>query len=260
MLCPDERLQIAAPRAGHAPPSAQAVRRAGAAGRDRRARRAGSRWSPWWSALVALGLAAWRFVVPAGSSCQDTRLGHDAQGRRPPGRLDDQRQPVRRRPQADDVRRSDARRRDVGAGGRVRDHHVLPLRRRRRRDALRRRREGRGPDGRPRATTWATRRSARRTRPNATFLQLRHGDVVVYLAASGDADAVGGRRARLRVRQGARRRRRPGRGRHRRTPARRLGRAVGRRRVPSGAAEETVSPGRARRSRRRSRPRSATSR
>ena len=147
MLCPDERHQTAAPRAGLRTAQAQAVRRAGAAGRGRRARRARSRWSPWWRRwsrwawppgaswpppAAPARTRAWNTTpkaadLPAGWSISASQYDVDRKQMTVVGPAPGRRQ-----------RR---------AGGRVRDHHVLPLGRRRRRDALRRRRDGRGPDG-----------------------------------------------------------------------------------------------------------------
>ena len=209
------------------------------------------------AALVALGLAAWRFVVPAGAPARTPRGTRRPGTADLPGRLVDQRQPVRRRPQADDRRRPDPRGRNAAQAVVYATITCFPSGAA---DAVTRSADAATAAGQTVTARddLGDRRSAPTDPSSATFLQLRHGDVVVYLAASGDATPSRGRRARLGVRQGARRRRRRGRGRHARP--RRLGRAVGRRRVPSGAAEETVEPRPRPTSRRRSRPRSATSR
>ena len=62
----------ARPEPGRRTAQAPAVRRAGAAGRVRAHDAHGSPGSPWSRRWSRSGLAAWRFVVPAGSACQDT--------------------------------------------------------------------------------------------------------------------------------------------------------------------------------------------
>ena len=141
-------------------------------------------------AAGALALTAWRAIVPAGSACQTTAWDTTPKTEDLPVGLDDQRDPVRRRPQADDGRRCEL---PVGrvVASRRSSTRPSPASPTGAEDAV-----TRSADAAKAAGQTVTERDdlgdqafSAADDSGATFIQLRHGDVVVYLAASGDRRA-----------------------------------------------------------------------
>ena len=243
MLCPDERLQIRrAPSRAHAPPRLRPSDERAQLAETARTTRTIAMVAVV-AALVALGLAAWRFVVPAGSSCQDTAWNTTPKAADlPAGWSISASQYDVDRKQMTVVGPTPA---DANSAQAV-VYATITCFPSGAADAV-----TRSADAAKAAGQTVTARddlgdqAFSATDPsNATFLQLRHGDVVVYLAASGDATpsevdalasafdkALGGDGGQVAVGTP--------------DPGGRLGRAVGRRRVAVGRRRGDRQPGRA---------------
>ena len=141
-------------------------------------------------AAVAIALTAWRTIAPASASCQTQAWDTTPKTEDLPADLDGERGPVRHQPQDHVVPRACAVGRHVEPGSGLRHDHLLRAGRRGLGHALRQGRDGRRPGGPSIRNDLGDGGFSAVDDSGATFLQLRHDKIVVYLAASGDATAT----------------------------------------------------------------------